>query len=233
MERIAKLAALALLGVALMACDDAETDAETDEAEAASAEGATSALGEVVDPPFEVRADLRGLMLTWFDEEGPHMANSKEDIPPARRAQVRVDSLDLPPEQRDGDHVYVADVSGSDVVVRRYTRDSFDALVDAATGHGEQATEVAHASTAGADVIVYGTSWCSACRQAERWLAQNGIPYEDKDVERDPAALQEMQRKARAAGIQPSGVPVIDARGTMMVGFDANAIQRALQRSTI
>ncbi len=218
-------------------CDDGEAS-PAGESEAAAAAGAHMALGEAVDPPFAVAGSLEGLMLTWFDDEGPHSAANRDEIPEAHRDRVRVDSLQLPPEQRDGEHVFVADLrtAGSDgkFGVRRYTRESFDALVDEATGHGQEAEAATTvASVAGSDVIVYGTSWCGACRSAAQWLSQNNIPFEEKNVERDPGALAEMQRKARAAGIQPSGVPVIDARGTMLIGFDARALQRALETRTL
>ena len=221
-------------GFALAGCDDASSQAST----TGTAEGERMALGEAVDPPFPVSGALQGLMLTWFDEDGPHSAATRDDVPEAHRDRVRVDSLELPPEQRDGEHVFVADLraAGGDgkFAVRRYTRESFDALVDEATGHGQEAEAATTvASVAGSDVIVYGTSWCGACRSAAQWLTQNNIPFEEKNVERDPGALAEMQQKARAAGIQPSGVPVIDARGTMLIGFDARALQRALEVRTL
>ena len=46
------------------------------------------------------------------------------------------------------------------------------------------------------------------------------MPFIEKDVEKDPGAAAEMQSKARAKGLTPRGVPVIDFRGELMLGFD-------------
>jgi hypothetical protein len=39
-----------------------------------------------------------------------------------------------------------------------------------------------------------------------------------------------MQRKAMAAGIRPSGIPVIDVRGRILTGFDPATLDRLLAR---
>ena len=90
--------------------------------------------GELVTPPFAVRGEAEGLVLTWFDEDGAHTATSRRDIPEARRGEVRVDSLEVAPEERDADHVYVADLRtpGEDgrYAVRRMPRAAFDRRVE-------------------------------------------------------------------------------------------------------
>lgn len=198
---------------------------ESDVAESPEGDEAT---GVVVDPPFAVAGDAEGLVLTWYDEDGPHVAERRGDIPSEAREHVKVDSLTLAPDERDPDAVYVADLrspgEGERYEVRRFDRDGFDALLD-----GMHAT----VPLAGdASVVVYGASWCGACRQAESWLEANGIPFEDKDIEEDPAARAEMQRKARAAGVPTTGIPVIDVNGRLLTGFDPGAMQRALDETT-
>ncbi|GAB4210768.1 MAG: hypothetical protein OHK0013_31820 [Sandaracinaceae bacterium] len=188
-----------------------------------------SEAGEVVDPPFAVRGDLEGLLLTWFDAEGPHTAERRDDVPEAARAQVRVDSLSLPPDQRDPDSVFVADLRspGPDgrYTVRRMSREAFEALARAARPSGGEAV------TTNGEVIVFGASWCGACRQAEAYLRERGVPFVEHDIEEDPAARQDMIRRARAAGIQPDGIPIIDVRGRVLQGFDPAAIDRALRET--
>ncbi|HLL52269.1 MAG TPA: glutaredoxin domain-containing protein, partial [Myxococcaceae bacterium] len=78
-------------------------------------------------------------------------------------------------------------------------------------------------------IVVYGTSWCGYCRKARQWFKSRGIAFEDKDVERDPGAAQELAQKAAAAGVQPRGVPVIDVRGTLVLGYDVRALDRLLK----
>lgn len=192
--------------------------------------------GEVVDPPFEVSGDADGLLLVWFDDEGLHTAESRDEIPEGRRAQVRVDSLRLAPEDRlDPAYVWVADLSspgeGGQYPVRKLRRDAFEALVDRETGVALARAQEASAGTdADADVIIYGAEWCGACDQAARFFEDNDVAFVEKDIERDPGARQEMQDKARAAGINPSGIPVIDFRGTLLTGFDPAQLRSLIDR---
>ncbi len=213
-----------VLILSLGACSE---DGDPASEESAEGDGETPS-GEVVDPPFTVAGEAEGLVLTWYDEDGPHVAERRSDIPAELREHVKVDSLSLAPDERDPDAVYVADLrspgEGEAYEVRLFDRDGFDALLD-----GMHATEpLAGDGT----VIVYGASWCGACRQAESWLEQNGIPFVEKDIEEDPEARAEMQRKARAAGVPTTGIPVIDVNGRLLTGFDPGAMQRALSETS-
>jgi len=219
--------------LALLACDPAADDATT------SDDGSNE--GEVVDPPFDVRGDAEGLLLTWYDEEGQHNAGSRGEIPEPHRERVRVDSLSLAPDERDPDSVYVADLRspGDDgrYEVRRYGRDAFDRVVDEAMGVAPlEPREPPTPGTptqqlASSDVVIYGADWCSACRAAARYLEQREVPFVERNVEREPGARDEMNRKARAAGFVPSGIPVIDFRGTILSGFDQRRIDRLIRET--
>jgi glutaredoxin len=74
-------------------------------------------------------------------------------------------------------------------------------------------------------VIVYGTSWCGYCKKARAWLTKKGIPFEDKDVEKDEGAARELAVKAQAQHVRPTGVPVIDMRGKLVLGFDEATLE--------
>ena len=182
--------------------------------------------GTPIEPPFAVRGDLRNLMLVYFDDEGAHTAASLDEIPNERRDKVRVDSLSLPPDQREPNTVYIADLrqprEDGSYAVRRMDRSAFDELVDATSAPPEPIV----AATADADVVLYGAAWCGACRQAKAHFTRRGIPFTEKDIERDSGARSEMQRKAQQAGLRPSGIPVIDFRGTILTGFDPGTIDR-------
>lgn len=78
------------------------------------------------------------------------------------------------------------------------------------------------------DVVLYGTSWCGYCKKAREWLTRKGVSFVDRDIEQDEDARAELARKAQAAGVQPRGVPVIDVRGKLILGFDPREIERAL-----
>jgi glutaredoxin len=213
--------------------------------------------GKVVNPPFEVRGELEGLLLVWFDERGLHTAAKRSDIPEGRRTYVRVDSLQIPPHLKlDQEFVYVADLrapgkNGAYTVVKQ-RRDWFEALVDRESGgaQGESAPEgpepgasapgvasgrppgPAASGGAASDVVLYTAAWCSACRAARSFLQKRAVPFVERDIEKDRAAYGEMQRKARAAGVRPGGLPLIDFRGRILTGFDPAQLGRLIAAGT-
>ena len=73
-------------------------------------------------------------------------------------------------------------------------------------------------------VIVYSTPSCPYCHSAKDFLKQNKIEYEDVDVSKDHEKAQEMIEKSGQMG-----VPVLDINGTIIVGFDKEAIKKALK----
>ncbi|MEM1416574.1 MAG: glutaredoxin domain-containing protein, partial [Myxococcota bacterium] len=181
--------------------------------------------GVPAEAPFATD-DLSRLVLQWADTEGLHTAASLQEIPVAARGRVRLDSLELPPEARDADVVWVADLSGGTAQeVRRMDRAAFDLWVAQATGEGQADVPTA---VADASVIIYGAEWCQACQSAARYLRAKDVPFVEKNIEQDPGAREEMARKARAAGLAPSGIPVIDVRGRILTGFDPGSLDRAL-----
>ncbi len=72
-------------------------------------------------------------------------------------------------------------------------------------------------------VKVYSTSTCPYCHRAKDFLKENNIQFEDIDVGADSEAGKEMMEKSGQMG-----VPVIDIDGQIIVGFDRQAIQKAL-----
>jgi glutaredoxin len=226
----ALLRALGAVLVGLLAVCAACQGAHDPAAEPGRAAGDALA-GEPVDPPFAVRDGAEGLVLTWVDAGGAHTATSIAEVPGAHRDVVRVDSLSVPPERRlDPEHVYLADLraagEGGRYAVRVASRAAFDAYVDRAGGHAPEEA----AATAGAPVVLYGASWCGACRQARSYFERHGIAFVDHDIEREPAARAEMLRKAQAAGVQTSGIPIIDFRGTILAGFSPSTLDRLIAR---
>jgi len=72
-------------------------------------------------------------------------------------------------------------------------------------------------------VTVYTTPTCAYCKQAKAFLTEQGVSYTEVNVAANPAAAQEMIAKSGQMG-----VPVLDIGGTLIVGFDKKAIERAL-----
>lgn len=75
---------------------------------------------------------------------------------------------------------------------------------------------------------VYGATWCRYTRAALDWFNARGVPARLRNVETDPEAWDEMTERARAAGIRTRGIPVLEVRGRVLVGFHPEEIERAL-----
>ena len=78
--------------------------------------------------------------------------------------------------------------------------------------------------------MIYGASWCKPCHDAAAYLRQRGVTVVEKDIEQNQMAASEMRSKLQKAGMPPSSsIPIIDVMGQIMVGFSANALDRAIQ----
>jgi len=73
-------------------------------------------------------------------------------------------------------------------------------------------------------IVIYTTKLCPWCERLKAWLKERKIPFEEKNVEEDPIAAQEMIMKS---GQQ--GVPVIEIDGKIIIGFDVEALKKALK----
>ena len=72
-------------------------------------------------------------------------------------------------------------------------------------------------------VKVYSTPTCPYCYMVKDFLKENGVQFEDINVAQDHDAAHEMIEKSGQMG-----VPVIDIGGKIIVGFDREAIKKAL-----
>jgi len=72
-------------------------------------------------------------------------------------------------------------------------------------------------------VKIYTTPFCPYCELAKDLLNQQGIEFEEVNVQEDRAAAMEMIRKSGQ-----TGVPVLDIGGKIIVGFDREKILEAL-----
>ncbi len=205
-----------------------------------------------VEPNVVVRPESDGLMLTWVDDKGDfHVESRVADVPMMGRDAVRV----VDPSKDESAHpdtVFVVDLrqtrADGTFPVRSMTRTDFEAmavarrekagptLASAAPRAPPSPTGSAPDPT-GTDapkqdtrtvVVIYGAEWCGACHEAARYLRRKGIPYVDKDVEKDPAAAREMQQKLAKNGLHEGSIPVIDVRGKVMIGFNPAEIDAAL-----
>src|SRR5208283_404305 len=73
-------------------------------------------------------------------------------------------------------------------------------------------------------VILYGASWCGACREAAAYMKKKGIPV----IEKDPGAERELRSKLARTGASTSSIPILDVRGKILVGFNPQQLDQAL-----
>ena len=73
-------------------------------------------------------------------------------------------------------------------------------------------------------VILFSTNSCSWCRRAKKYLKENKVPFKEINVERDPSAAREIQKKTGQ-----TGVPVIKIGSKWIVGFDKEKIESTLK----
>lgn len=73
------------------------------------------------------------------------------------------------------------------------------------------------------NVTIYTTPTCVYCKMAKAFFTEQKVAYTEKDVVADMKAREEMVQKSGQLG-----VPVIDVAGTIIVGFDRDALAGAL-----
>jgi len=75
------------------------------------------------------------------------------------------------------------------------------------------------------NVKVYSVPTCPYCKQVKEFLKEKGIPFEDIDVSESREKAQEMIDKSGQMG-----VPVIEIGGELILGFDKDKIEEALNK---
>lgn len=75
-----------------------------------------------------------------------------------------------------------------------------------------------------AEVVLYCTPWCPACRRARAFLAEHNIDYVEIDVTRDRAAAERV--RGWANGYQTT--PTFNIRGQIIVNFKRKEVADAL-----
>jgi glutaredoxin len=74
-------------------------------------------------------------------------------------------------------------------------------------------------------ITLYVTSWCQYCRKAREYLAtQPNLNVVIHDIEENKA--RDAERLAKSGGSK--SIPVIDVEGTILTGFSASRINRAI-----
>ena len=197
-------------------------------------------------PPREVSKDS-ALFFTYVEPNGIFATTDKaEKVPEVARRLVRVMGRAKREGQwRNNANVDVIDLrellTNGKTRARAMPREAFEtgALAQLSPGdscrlagpHGSPLAakpEPAGAPDEPPVAILYGTSWCEACRAARQYLVSNLVPFTSKDIENDPSAARELQEKASRFGISADRVPILDVRGRLLIGFDSTRMDGLL-----
>ncbi|MBU5689776.1 MAG: glutaredoxin family protein [Candidatus Aenigmatarchaeota archaeon] len=73
-------------------------------------------------------------------------------------------------------------------------------------------------------VKIYTTSTCPYCEMAKKYFKSKNIDFEEINVQDNPEAAVELIEKSGQMG-----VPVIEIDNKIIIGFNRNAIERALE----
>jgi glutaredoxin-like YruB-family protein len=76
-----------------------------------------------------------------------------------------------------------------------------------------------------ARVILYTLPTCPGCVQIKHFLRQKGVEFEEYDISKNEEARKEMIKKTGQ-----KGVPVIEVDGTIIVGFQEEILEQALEK---
>jgi len=75
-------------------------------------------------------------------------------------------------------------------------------------------------------VIMYMTSWCPYCTKARNYLHSLNVHLIEYNIERDNNRKEEMLSKSGGS----TGVPLIDVEGTIIRGYNPDALKTAIER---
>lgn len=73
------------------------------------------------------------------------------------------------------------------------------------------------------DVVIYSTPTCTYCNMTKEFLKSHNVAYVDYNVGEDAEKRTEMVEKSGQMG-----VPVIVAKGNVIVGFDEDKLSEVL-----
>ena len=76
-------------------------------------------------------------------------------------------------------------------------------------------------------IVIYTVSWCPHCRELKEYLTSRNIPFINRDVELEPAAMDELTQKYKTFGVP---VVVIGNDQEVIKGFTAEQFENAVAK---
>lgn len=77
------------------------------------------------------------------------------------------------------------------------------------------------ASTGSGEVVLYSTAWCGYCTKTRNFMNEKGIAFREEDIEKSAGARQAYD------ALGGRGVPLLDVKGTIIRGYNPQAIAHA------
>lgn|GEM_PF-742576 len=76
-------------------------------------------------------------------------------------------------------------------------------------------------------IVIYTVSWCPHCRELKEYLTAHNIPFINRDVELDPAAMDQLVQKYNTYGVP---VVVLGNDQEILKGFTPTEFEKAVTR---
>jgi glutaredoxin len=204
----------------------------------APADKEKSSKGENRPPALpKVTASGKNLLFSWFEGTKAKTATDITKIPDKNRKEVRVQDLSVPPDKRNPDWIFIADLTKPEkngtFKVKAIKRDLYEASRHPKTNlKDNRPLKSERQNLQNSKVVLYATTHCPYCHKARRWLLEQKIPFTEKDVEKDREAALHLAMLEKAQGIPSGGVPMIEVNGKLIPGFDPSAVLEALASSS-
>ncbi len=180
-------------------------------------------------PDIRVHPDNAQLIFRYYDSARGTLATAQGIAAVPEEVRPSVVVMDLSQQARVPPRaLYVANLTTPNA------DGSFPWRVVDRYAHSREArTQVAAVSRAAKTrrIQLFSTEWCGVCKQARKWMKSRNLPFEERDLEKDPGALPALQKAARKAGVSPASiqgsVPVIVVGDQILKGFNKGAIEKA------
>ena len=194
----------------------------------------SSSTSDSASPASPVVTDDNGqLLFSWFEENTGKTATDIAEIPESVKKEVRVQDLSVPPDKRNPDWLFLANLTVKDAAgnyaVKAVRRDQYEEKRHPRQPETQKTADQS-ASMGNGVVLMYSTAGCPHCKRARRWLLEQKIPYKEFDIEKDDVAAKELYEKCQAQSIMPGGVPMFDVNGQIVPGFSPEAILQLLKQ---
>lgn len=242
-KKLTAVFSLVFLLAIVSGCAEEPPPEETGAEKALSDEGLLKAM--------EIDEKSENILYTYIDEKAIFQTVGKSgEVPDPCRNDVILINLNLPPEaRRSSTRVVVADLDTMNATghfsVRLEDRATFENAVKLKRKWrispsrkpmpqpklDKRAIAQAPPPKPPDKVVLYSASWCGYCKKVRRLLEKYNVDFAEKDIEKDQQAAMDLQVRCAYHKLQCNGVPVIDWKGRMIMGFDEGELMRLIKEN--